>query len=50
MDWFNEIKEGFIVPRIGFEPMTYGLEIDCMIDSKIKKYYKIFENYYVEQL
>ena len=36
MDWFNEIKEGFIVPRTGFEPVTYGLEIDCIIEIKIE--------------
>ena len=38
MDWFYEIKEGFIVPRTGFEPVTYGLEIDCMLDKKLKCY------------
>lgn len=34
MDWFYEIKEGFIVPRTGFEPVTYGLEISCVMDEK----------------
>ena len=38
MDWFNEIKEGFIVPRTGFEPVTYGLEICCVIEEKIQEY------------
>ena len=38
MDWFYEIKEGFIVPRTGFEPVTYGLEICWVIEKKIKKY------------
>ena len=38
MDWFNEIKEGFIVPRTGFEPVTYGLEINCMLENKFKNY------------
>ena len=37
MDWFNEIKEGFIVPRTGFEPVTYGLEIFCVNEDKIKE-------------
>ena len=36
MDWFNQIKEGFIVPRTGFEPVTYGLEIDWIIELRIK--------------
>ena len=36
MDWFYEIKEGFIVPRTGFEPVTYGLEICWVIEIKLK--------------
>ena len=37
MDWFYEIKEGFIVPRTGFEPVTYGLEICWFLEEKIRK-------------
>ena len=37
MDWFYEIKEGFIVPRTGFEPVTYGLEICRTKEEKIKE-------------
>ncbi len=37
MDWFYEIKEGFIVPRTGFEPVTYGLEISCVMEEKINE-------------
>ena len=36
MYWFYEIKEGFIVPRTGFEPVTYGLEICWFIEEKIE--------------
>ena len=36
MYWFNEIKEGFIVPRTGFEPVTYGLEICWLVEEKME--------------
>ena len=38
MDWSYEIKEGFIVPRTGFEPVTYGLEICWFFEEKMKEY------------
>ena len=36
---FKSEKRGFVVvPRTGFEPVTYGLEIECIIEEKIKEY------------